>query len=183
MKRFLFYAACVLAGTLVNFSGSVFAQHIALPLYLDSLLTFAVVALGGLWAGIACAVLTNVALWIFCKMALPFALCHVLTALSAHCTFRNCCRSGKPGGLSIDAFLWAGLWSAIANAAAGNGIVSLFVSPAVNPNISTSVQGIFVAVPNLTFAVYFSGFLTNLTDKIISAAVSFSLYKGITRLR
>ena len=176
MKRFLFCAACVLAGTLVNFSGSVFAQHIALPLYLDSLLTFAVVALGGLWAGIACAVFTNVALWIFCKMALPFALCHVLTALSAHCTFRRCKR-GTPGGLSVDAFLWAGLWSAIANAVSG------FVSPAVNPNISTSVQGIFAAVPNLTFAVYFSGLLTNLTDKIISAAVSFSLYKGITRLR
>jgi hypothetical protein len=182
LKRFLFCAVCVFAGTLVNFSGSVFAQHIALPLYLDSLLTFAVVALGGLWAGIACAVLTNVALWIFCKMALPFALCHVLTALSAHCTFRRCKR-GTPGGLSVDAFLWAGLWSAITNAAAGNGIVSLFVSPAVIPNISTSVQGIFAAVPNLTFAVYFSGFLTNLTDKIISAAVSFSLYKGITRLR
>jgi hypothetical protein len=52
----------------------------------------------------------------------------------------------------------------------------LFAS-ATSPNVDSSVQGIFVVVPNLTFATYYSGILTNLTDKIISAVLSFGVYR------
>ena len=167
----------VFVGIAANFLGSVLARAITLPLYLDSILTFAVTAIGGLWAGIACAVLSNVALWIFYRSALPFIFCHVLTAVVAHYTF---CHYKKK--LTVDAFLWAGLWSAITNAISGNIIISFFIRSATSPNVDNCVQGIFIAVPNLTFAVYFSGFLTNLTDKIISAVLSFGAYKAVKRM-
>lgn len=191
LKRFVFCFLCVLVGTAANFFGSVFARHIVIPLYLDSLLTFAVTASAGFWAGIACAVLSNVVLWIFYKSALPFIFCHVITAIVAYYTFRHYRgKASLQGGvnpqpmqkLSIDAFLWAGLWSAITNAISGNIIISFFIKSPTSPNVDNSVQGIFIAVPNLIFAVYFSGILTNLTDKIISAVVSFGIYKGIMKL-
>ena len=73
--------------------------------------------------------------------------------------------------------MWAGLWSAITNAISGNVLVSLLFASATSPNVDSSVQGIFIVVPNLTFATYYAGVLTNLTDKIISAVVSYGAYK------
>ena len=78
----------------------------------------------------------------------------------------------------MDDFLWAGLWSALSNAVLGNVITSLLYLPLTSPNVDNTVQGIFVVVPNLTFAVYFSGILSNLLDKMISAALSFEVYKA-----
>ena len=174
-KKISFYIVCILIATVVNFLGSVLARNITLPLYLDSVLTLAVTALCGLWAGITCAVLSNGALWIFYHTSLPFTLCHVLTAICAYFTFRYFQKEKQE--LSVDAFLWAGLWSAITNAISGNVLVSLLFASATSPNVDSSVQGIFVVVPNLTFATYYSGILTNLTDKIISAVLSFGVYK------
>ncbi len=190
----LFSALCIIIATIVNFFGSVLARNITLPLYLDSVLTLAVTALCGLWAGIACAVLSNGALWIFYNTSLPFTLCHVLTAVCAYIVFRKF-RSPNSTSLfsasfrndaaefSIDAFLWAGLWSAITNAISGNVLVSLLFASATSPNVDSSVQGIFIVVPNLTFATYYAGVLTNLTDKIISAVVSFGVYKAVKQIK
>ena len=184
----LFSALCIIIAVIANFFGSVLARNITLPLYLDSVLTLAVTALCGLWAGIACAVLSNGALWIFYNTSLPFTLCHVLTAVCAYIVFRKF-RSPNSTSLfsaslrndaaefSIDAFLWAGLWSAITNAISGNVLVSLLFASATSPNVDSSVQGIFIVVPNLTFATYYAGVLTNLTDKIVSAVVSYGAYK------
>lgn len=186
----LFSALCIIIAVIANFFGSVLARNITLPLYLDSVLTLAVTALCGLWAGIACAVLSNGALWIFYNTSLPFTLCHILTAVCAYFTFRKykiskqSDRNNASGQvrndkaqLPIDAFLWAGLWSAITNAISGNVLVSLLFASATSPNVDSSVQGIFIVVPNLTFATYYAGVLTNLTDKIISAVVSYGAYK------
>ncbi len=186
----LFSALCIIIAVIANFFGSVLARNITLPLYLDSVLTLAVTALCGLWAGIVCAVLSNGALWIFYHTSLPFTLCHVLTAVCAYIVFRkyqipNTTRNNSFQKvmqnsfqhLSIDAFLWAGLWSAITNAISGNVLVSLLFASATSPNVDSSVQGIFIVVPNLTFATYYAGVLTNLTDKIVSAVVSYGAYK------
>ena len=189
-KKIFFCAICVLIATIVNFLGSVLARNITLPFYLDSVLTLALTALCGLWTGITCAVLSNGALWIFYHTSLPFTICHVLTAFCAYIVFRKyqiptTTRNTNSQNvmlnsfqyLSIDAFLWAGLWSAITNAISGNVLVSLLFASATSPNVDSSVQGIFVVVPNLTFATYYAGVLTNLTDKIVSAVVSFGAYK------
>ena len=188
--RILFCIVCVLIAVIANFFGSVLVRNITLPLYLDSVLTLAVTALCGLWAGIACAVLSNGALWIFYNTSLPFTLCHILTAVCAYFTFRKykipkqSDRNNASGQvrndkaqLPIGAFLWAGLWSAITNAISGNVLVSLLFANATSPNVDSSVQGFFIVVPNLTFATYYAGVLTNLTDKIVSAVVSYGAYK------
>ena len=94
------------------------------------------------------------------NITLPFYLDSVLTlAVTALCG------------------LWAGLWSAITNAISGNVLVSILFASATSPNVDSSVQGIFIVVPNLTFATYYAGVLTNLTDKIVSAVVSCGAYK------
>lgn len=180
-------ALCIIIAVIANFFGSVLARNITLPLYLDSVLTLAVTALCGFWAGIACAVLSNGALWIFYNTSLPFTLCHILTAVCAYFTFRKYWNVGRDNAigrvrndkaqLPIDAFLWAGLWSAITNAISGNVLVDLLFASATSPNVDSSVQGIFIVVPNLTFATYYAGVLTNLTDKIVSAVVSYGAYK------
>lgn len=188
--RILFCIVCVLIAVIANFFGSVLARNITLPLYLDSVLTLAVTALCGLWAGIACAVLSNGALWIFYKTSLPFTLCHIFTAVCAYFTFRKykipkqSDRNNASGQvrndkaeLPIDAFLWAGLWSVITNAISGNVLVSLLFASVTSSNVDSSVQGIFIVVPNLTFATYYAGVLTNLADKIVSAVVSYGAYK------
>ena len=102
-------------------------------------------------------------------------LCHIATALFAYLVFS---RAKKNRGiLEIDSFIWAGLLSAVCNAVLGNMISDFVYGSNTVENINNSVHAIYLAVPNLTFATYFSGFLTNFADKMISAGLSFGMYK------
>ena len=115
--------------------------------------------------------------------------CHMLTAVLAWGTFYYHSRKsgrtnagGEVGHYEIDTFLWAGLWSALSNAVLGNVISDVLFSSVAVDKINISVQGFYTAIPNLTLATYVVGFLTNLTDKMISAVVSFLGYKLCMRI-
>ncbi len=165
----------VLLCTAANFLGSVCARSFNIPLYLDSVLTIGATSLCGLWAGIVTAVLSNGTLFIIDRNMIPFTLCHIATALFAYLVFS---RAKKNRGiLEIDSFIWAGLLSAVCNAVLGNMISDFVYGSNTVENINNSVHAIYLAVPNLTFATYFSGFLTNFADKMISAGLSFGMYK------
>ena len=169
----------VLFCTVANFLGSVCARFFNIPLYLDSVLTIGATSLCGLWAGIATAVLSNGTLFIIDRNMIPFTLCHVATAVFAYIVFL---RSKKRNDvLEIDSFIWAGLLSAVSNAVLGNVISDFVYGSNTVENINNSVHAIYLAVPNLTFATYFSGFLTNFADKMISAALSFGVYMACKR--
>ena len=161
--------------TSANFFGSVFMRFFNIPLYLDSVLTIGATSLCGLWAGIATAVLSNGILFIIDRNMIPFTLCHVATAVFAHLVFSNAKKN--KGLLEIDSFIWAGLLNAVSNAVLGNVISDFVYGSNTVENINNSVHAIYLAVSNLTFATYFSGFLTNFADKMISAALSFWVYK------
>ncbi len=88
---------------------------------------------------------------------------------------------GKPL-YEIDTFLWAGLWSALSNAVLGNIISDVLFSSVTTPKIDSGILSVYTAVPNLVFATYIVGFLTNLTDKMISAVVSFAGYRICMKL-
>lgn len=84
------------------------------------------------------------------------------------------------GEITFHFFLWAALCSAISNAILGNIIVDIvFGSVTGRPQADFVVQGIFSGIPNRIFATYFAGFIENLTDKMISACISFTLYKFV----
>ena len=175
IKKNLYHLTILIIAVAANCLGSFIARNISLPLYLDSVLTIGVTAIGGLWWGIACAVLSNVTLYLFDYSMLPFTLCHVLTAVCAWLTFR---RTEKP--FQMQSFLWAGLWSGLTNAVTGNLISDFLFSAATGvDNIDNAVRAIYIATGNLRVAIYLGGLITNLVDKFISATVSFLLYKLI----
>lgn len=177
----------------VNYAGSKLAEHISFPLYLDSLLTIGVVALCGLIPGIICAFLSNVVLSITTHSTLLFSICHICTAIVAWLVFfvedvsakkeslGNTAR--RTYGYTIDSFLWAGLWSSIINGMIGNAIADLvFAANPGRPSANVVLQGIYVAVPDLSFANNFGGYLENLVDKMISALLSLVLYVIVRKI-
>ncbi|MBQ9207818.1 MAG: hypothetical protein IJ158_14050 [Treponema sp.] len=93
---FLAFAVCM------NYFGSVCAGKIILPLYLDSIITIAATAICGLWGGVLCAVLSNLAMYIFDRTMFVFVSCHILTAVFAWLTIRQHnrkCRQHRAGHL------------------------------------------------------------------------------------
>lgn len=204
IKKEAFNFMLLLAAVLVNCLGSFIARNISIPLYLDSLLTISVVALCGLWWGLACAVISNVTLYFFDYSMLPFTLCHMLTALLAYITFWNYKKRlnlqtknvsnefpGSRNGtnkkellIPLETFLWAGLWSGISNAVSGNLISDfLFGANTGVDNIDTAVRSIYLAIGNLRLAIYLGGLITNLTDKALSAVLSFVVYGFISKYK
>ena len=170
--------------TAVNCLGGIFIPQTAIPLYMDSILTIAVTACCGLWGGILCAVLSNGIMYLFDHTMLPFVICHISTAVCAALVFRKVKVPENPetGSLTIEAFLWAGLWAAIANAVSGNILVDILLSSqSERMNTATPVQGLYIATKSLFFATYLSGILTNLADKLISAVISFFVYKAFSK--
>lgn len=161
----------------INCCGCVSAEKFHIPLYLDSLLTIGVVASCGLVPGFVCALFSNLLLTYFDYTMLPFVSCHILTAFFAWLTFNHFAKKDSRK-LSLDAFLWAGFWSGLSNAVLGNIIAdTLFFSNTETPRIDITVQGIYIALDNLHLATYLAGTIENLTDKTISAVLSFGLYK------
>lgn len=188
--KIVFHVCVFLAALLVNCAGCILVSESMIPLYLDSILTIMVTATSGLWAGLLCAVLSNGILTVFDYTMLPFMSCHMLTSFLAWSVFYRTSRrkvlykrmGGAKPYFEIDTFLWAGLWSALSNAVLGNIISDVLFSSVTTPKIDSGILSVYTAVPNLVFATYIVGFLTNLTDKMISAVVSFAGYRLCMKL-
>ena len=187
----LVFHFCVFAvALLANCAGCILVSDLMIPLYLDSILTIMVTATSGLGAGLMCAVLSNGILTVFDYTMLPFMSCHMLTSFLAWGVFHYSSRrkilykrigGGRPL-YEIDTFLWAGLWSALSNAVLGNIISDVLFSSVTTPKIDSGILSVYTAVPNLVFATYIVGFLTNLTDKMISAVISYAGYRICMKL-
>lgn len=164
----------------INYCGSILAETIVFPLYLDSLLSISVVALCGYIPGLICALGSNVLLSIFTKSTYLFSICHVMTVTFAWLVF-NSHNKKSYKSYTLDCFLWAGFWSALSNGFVGNMIADLvFAGNTGRPSANIVVQGIYGAIPNLTFANNFGGMLENIADKTLSAVLSYGMYKVFT---
>lgn len=187
MKQRIFTIVFTVTGISINYLCSYLAGLIAFPLYLDSLLTIAVTALCGLVPGIVCAVGSNVLLCIFANTGILFTLCHISTAVVAHLVFYS--EREKAASLSktnfsytTENFMWIGFISAVTNSVLGDTISYFFYSAnTAIPQVDNAVQGIYVVTKSLKFAAYFGGTVTNLIDKVFSAAVSLFVYRFIMR--
>lgn len=176
IKRVMFIVILTLLCVSFNYFGSVFAESIVFPLYLDSWFTFAVVAIGGLVPGIVCALLSNLILTVFANVRFTFVLCHISTVILTWLVFIHKSEENEKKIVLLEKFLWAGILSALSNGLLGNIISDLMYSSVPGTlHSDIVVQGIYMAVPNRIFATYVGGFLENLTDKIISALVSYGL--------
>ena len=190
LKNILFTCGVLAVALLVNCFGSVLATKITFPLYLDSVMTIGVTALCGLIPGLLCAALSNGILFLFDYTMLPFMSCHLVTALLAWLVFVHDDKKKavrpvleRSESYEIDVFLWAGVWAALSNAILGNLIADLLFGARVNrQNAECTVQGIFVVTRNLLYSTYLAGFIENITDKMLSAVLSYGLYEGVRRL-
>lgn len=181
LKRVLFIIFASLFSIVVNYAGSVLAEVVVFPLYLDSLLTIGLAALCGLIPAIACAVLSNVVLSLFTHCSILFSVCHICTAVFAWLVFYYYRRKtiSTQNNYTFDSFLWAGFWAAISNAVLGNLIAELvFAANTGRPSANVVVQGIYVVIPNLTLTNNLAGLVENFVDKVLSAILSFVFYKA-----
>ena len=187
MKQRIFTIVFTITGISINYLCSYLAGLIAFPLYLDSLLTIAVTALCGLVPGIVCAVGSNVLLCIFANTGILFTLCHISTAVVAYLVFysereKAASLSKTSFSYSTESFMWIGFISAVTNSVLGDTISYFFYSAnTAIPQVDNAVQGIYVVTKSLKFAAYFGGTVTNLIDKVFSAAVSLFVYRFMIR--
>ncbi len=169
----------------INYLGSFLAGLIAFPLYLDSIMTIAVVALCGLVPGLICAFGSNLLLSIFTHTGIFFATCHLSTALIAWMVFRTGRKNHpKEKLLSADSFMWAGFLAAISNSIIGD-TISTFVYGANTsiPQVDNAVQGIYVVIRSLPVAAYIGGTITNFVDKIFCALVCLCIYRIVCKVK
>ena len=190
-RKNILFTLCTLAiAVLVNCIGSVIATKITFPLYLDSILTIGVTAVCGLMPGLLCAVLSNGILYFFDYTMLPFMSCHIVTSLLAWLAFLHADNKNRRRPLferetsyEIDAFLWAGVFSALSNAVLGNIIADILFGARVNrQNAECTVQGIFIVTRNLFYSTYLAGFIENITDKMLSAVCSYGMYEAVRKI-
>ena len=182
-KKVLFACGFTLICAAINFGGAKFAAVVHIPLYLDSILTISVVALYGFVPGIVCAVLSNMAMVVFMGSSPLFTFCHLTTAILAFLTFWYFKKHyPKDSEQVLNAFLWAGFFAAISNAILGNIIADVVYGALTGrPQADVVAQAMFTAVPNRMFCIYISGFIQNLTDKMLSAGLSFIVFNKIKK--
>ena len=181
-KKVLFACGFTLICAAINFCGAKFAAVVHIPLYLDSILTISVVALYGFVPGIVCAVLSNMAMVVFMGSSGLFTFCHLTTAILAWITFWYFDKKYPNEDRKLDAFLWAGFFAAISNAILGNIIADVVYGALTGrPQADVVAQAMFTAVPNRMFCIYISGFIQNLTDKMLSAGLSFIVFNKIKK--
>lgn len=178
-KNALFITGITLFSVGINYCGSLLAETIVFPLYLDSILSIGVVALCGYLPGVICALGSNVLLSIYTKSTFLFSICHVMTVTFAAIVFLFF-KNTKDKTYIIDSFLWAGIWSALSNGIVGNIIAELaFSGNTGRPSANVVVQGIYCAFPNLSFANNLGGLIENVADKTLSAVLSYVFYRLI----
>lgn len=187
-KRLAFIITFTLCSIGINYLGSVLAGLIAFPLYLDSVMTIAVTALCGFIPGLICAIGSNTLLYFFAHTGILFTISHISTVVVAYVFFKHEEKSKLKNNRSFlhssSCFMWIGFVAAITNSILGDTISAIFYRANTSiPQVDNAVQGIYVVIRNLTVAAYIGGTLTNLVDKIISAAVSYGVYMGVMKLR
>lgn len=183
-KKIIFTCVFTVLCIAVNFLGARGAAAANFPLYLDSILTIALVALCGVLPGIICAVSTNMLMVIFMGSSPLYTICHVATALIAWLVFIFFKKKNSAEELTIDAFLWIGFFAAISNAVLGNIITDKVYGALTGlPQADTVAQAFFTAVHNRIFCIYASGFIQNLTDKMISTVISFLICKKLIKFK
>lgn len=184
IKNLIFTFGFTIFAIAVNYCGSLLAETIVFPLYLDSILTISLVSVCGFVPGLICALGSNILLSFFTKSSFLFSICHIMTAGLAYIVFSYYDRKKEFSIYTLDAFLWAGFWAAITNGIVGNIIVDIvFSGNTGRPSANIVVQGIYCAIPNLAFANNFGGLLENIADKILSAVLSYLVYKIVIGFR
>lgn len=182
LKNALLITVITLFAIGVNYCGSLIAETIVFPLYLDSILSIGVVALCGYIPGLLCALGSNILLSIFTQSTFLFSICHVMTVTFAAIMFMLFSNTNEKK-YNFDSFLWAGLFSAVSNGITGNLIAQLvFAGNTGRPSANVVVQGIYCAIPNLSFANNFGGVIENIADKTLSAVLSYVFYRIIYQI-
>lgn len=156
------------AGGLANVVLGTVANLAELPLYLDSIFTIVVTFHLGLLPGIVTAVVTNATLAATGQVLLPFVCCNILTALITWAFMKRAALNDAGG------FVWLGIVVGLANAFLGSAVAYGVYSGVTDVHaIDRLVMGLVVTGQSVLTSVFWSGMVTNLIDKMISAMAVF----------
>lgn len=182
LKKIAFTILITAFAIAINFLGCQLATKIIFPLFLDSLLTIAVVALCGLIPGIICAFGTNLIITVYTGSTILFSICHITTAVISWICFHRKQNNFEGSQdftkiFSLDLFLWVGFWVSLSNAFLGNFIAeAVYKSNPVRVSANIVIQGIYMAIPDIDIANTIAGIVENLVDKMISSLLSYLFY-------
>ncbi len=167
---------------LTNFVLTTISGATKIPLYLDSIATIAAAFLGGLVPAILTAMLTNGLMSLINKAPYLFAICHIMTAIFSATVF-YAAEKKNPKRITICAFLFAGLLSAISNGIAGSAMSIAFCGGRPDVfNRDMPSAGIYFVTQQFDLALYWAGIALNFADKTIAAVISFVVCKS-SRIR
>lgn len=157
----------VAAGFLSALLGTV-VHVLQVPLYLDSIMTIVVTMHLGLLPGVVTAVVTNGILAASGQILFPFVCCNLLTAMITWLFARNGGLRGPSG------FAWLGLAVAVTNGFFGSVLAYIIYSGVTTVHgIDRLVMGLVVTGQSLLTAVFWSGMVTNLVDKMVSVLLAY----------
>ncbi|MFP4210988.1 MAG: hypothetical protein ACOCYB_12710 [Alkalispirochaeta sp.] len=147
-----------------------------LPLYLDSILTIVVTIHLGLLPGIVTALVSNGILTVTGQVLFPFVCCNVMTACITWIFTRRGWLGHPPG------YVWLGVTAGVANGFFGSVLAYVMYSGVTTVHgIDRLVMGLVVTGRSLVTAVFWSGMVTNMVDKLISAMIAYLSYEFIAR--
>lgn len=165
-RRLLIFSFAVGGGAINAVLGTV-VHVVQAPLYLDSIMTIVVALHFGLIPGVVTAVVTNGILAATGQVLFPFVCCNILTAVISVCFRRRIAPSRNAD------YLWLGLTIALVNGVIGSVLAYTIYSGVTEVHgIDRLVMGIMTMGRSLFTAVFWSGILTNVIDKVLSALVA-----------
>ena len=166
----------VAAGVL-NFLLAGLMHLLEVPLYFDAIGTVLIAVHLGLWPALLTALVTHLLLGATGLTLFPFVCCSVMTALIA-IGFRSKEWLGSHTG-----YLLLGIVLALANGIFGS-VLSyvLFEGVTMVHSIDRLVMGIIVTGRSLLTAIFWSGMITNLMDKLLAVLLVFLVREPTIRL-
>lgn len=188
-KNIIFTVCILVISVCINCIVATIVTKNAFPLFLDSIMTIGVAALCGLVPGVLCAVFSNGILFLLGNTPFPYISCHILTAVLAWLVFdfaeRRRQRSStfeKEKPYTMEYFLFAGVFSAVSNAFLRS-VIYLYLD-SVDPQVSATptIMDLFLITQNLSFSTYLAETIENVTDKMLTALISFGLYEAARRI-
>jgi len=177
-----FVLGIAVLGGLLNATAGTIVHALQIPVYLDSILTIIVTLHFGLFPGLITALVTNGILAITDQVLFPFVCCNIATALLSWWFVSHRWLNRASG------FIWLGIAIALANGILGSTLsYYLYSGVTMVHGIDRLVTGLVVTGQSLLTAVFWSGMITNLLDKLVSTLcalgtrrwISNQLHRGI----
>ncbi len=176
VKRFMLLFGIIQVSVASNLILALVAQHLSLPVFLDSTFTILTAAWFGLIPGIITGFLTNLvheAVSGFDGVKLPFAIVNMTSALITWFAVRRGFLRHATGAF------WLLIVLALANAFLGSIIVTTLFSGVTDSQVDNIVRAIVISGQSVLTSAFLARVFINIVDKGIAILILFPLYRKL----